>query len=151
MTKWKWKSLSHVRHFVTPWTIQSVQFFMPEYWSGSPVSSLVHLPDPGIESGSPALQVDSLPTELWGKPMTERALLWEQIFILTLSPTDSVAVGKSLDISGPWFLNLYIEKASLANFRPFRLWHVLYSHDFQPPLLSSIKQEICHGSFCLTG
>lgn len=53
--------------------------------------------------------------------MTERALLWEQIFILTLSPTDSVAVGKSLDISGPWFLNLYIEKASLANFRPFRL------------------------------
>ena len=26
------------------------------------------LPDPGIESGSPALQVDSLPTELSGKP-----------------------------------------------------------------------------------
>ena len=27
------------------------------------------LPDPGIEPGSPALQVDSLPTELWGKPL----------------------------------------------------------------------------------
>ena len=26
------------------------------------------LPDPGIELGSPALQVDSLPTELSGKP-----------------------------------------------------------------------------------
>ena len=31
-------------------------------------ASLVDLPDPGIESGSPALQVDSLPTELSGKP-----------------------------------------------------------------------------------
>ena len=28
----------------------------------------VDLPDPGIELGSPALQVDSLPTELSGKP-----------------------------------------------------------------------------------
>ena len=27
------------------------------------------LPDPGIEPGSPALQVDSLPTELSGKPL----------------------------------------------------------------------------------
>ena len=26
------------------------------------------LRDPGIEPGSPALQADSLPTELWGKP-----------------------------------------------------------------------------------
>ena len=29
--------------------------------------SPVDLPDPGIEAGSPALQVDSLPTELSGK------------------------------------------------------------------------------------
>ena len=29
-----------------------------------------HLPNPGIEPGSPALQADSLPTELWGKPVT---------------------------------------------------------------------------------
>ena len=27
-----------------------------------------YLPDPGIELGSPELQVDSLPTELLGKP-----------------------------------------------------------------------------------
>ena len=32
--KWKWKWLSHVRLFSTPWTIQSVEFFRPEYWSG---------------------------------------------------------------------------------------------------------------------
>ena len=30
--------------------------------------SLGDLPDPGIEPGSPALQVDSLPTQLPGKP-----------------------------------------------------------------------------------
>jgi len=29
----------------------------------------VDLPDPGIKQGSPALQADSLPTELLGKPM----------------------------------------------------------------------------------
>ena len=29
-----WKSLSHVKFFATPWTIQSMQFSRPEYWSG---------------------------------------------------------------------------------------------------------------------
>ena len=29
---------------------------------------VAYLPNPGIELGSPALQADSLPTELWGKP-----------------------------------------------------------------------------------
>ena len=35
-----------------------------EYRSGQPIPSLVDLPDPGIEPESPALQADSLPTEL---------------------------------------------------------------------------------------
>ena len=30
----KWKSLSHVRLFVTPRTVQSMEFSRPEYWSG---------------------------------------------------------------------------------------------------------------------
>ena len=34
--QWKWKSLSHVRLFVTPWTIQSMEFSRPECWSGLP-------------------------------------------------------------------------------------------------------------------
>ena len=29
-----WKSLSRVRLFVTPWTIKSMGFSRPEYWSG---------------------------------------------------------------------------------------------------------------------
>ena len=31
--KWEWKSLSRVRILVTPWTIQSMEFSRPEYWS----------------------------------------------------------------------------------------------------------------------
>ena len=37
--KWKWKLLSHVQLFVTPWTIQSRELSRPEYWSGWPFPS----------------------------------------------------------------------------------------------------------------
>ena len=43
-----------------------------ECWRGWPVPSPGDLPDPGIKPGSLALQADSLPTELPGKPMMER-------------------------------------------------------------------------------
>ena len=39
-----------------------------EYWSGWPIPSPADLPDPRIRLGAPALQADSLPTELLGKP-----------------------------------------------------------------------------------
>ena len=42
----------------------SMRFSRQEYWSELPFSSPGGLPDPGIELGSPALQADSLPTEL---------------------------------------------------------------------------------------
>ena len=64
----KWESLSHVRLFVAPWTIQSMEFSRPEYWSGSPFPSPGDLPNPGIKPRSPALQADSLPAEPQGKP-----------------------------------------------------------------------------------
>ena len=41
----------------------SMEFSRQEYWSGLPFPP-GDLPDPGIEPRSPALQVDSLPTEL---------------------------------------------------------------------------------------
>ena len=56
----KWKLLSSVRLFVTPWTMQSMDFSRPEYWSGYPPPFPGDLPNPGIEPRSPALQVDSL-------------------------------------------------------------------------------------------
>ena len=46
----------------------SVEFSRQEYWSGLPFPSPGDLSDPGPEPGSPALQADSLPSELLGKP-----------------------------------------------------------------------------------
>ena len=57
--------VSHIEDgFFTSWPTRQAQ----EYWSGYPIPSPVDLPNPGIEPGSPALQVDSLPGELSGKP-----------------------------------------------------------------------------------
>ena len=73
--KWnEMKSLSHVRLFVTPWTVAyqappSMGFSRQECWSGLPFPSPGDLPDPGIEPGSPAspaLQADSFPLSHWG-------------------------------------------------------------------------------------
>ena len=62
------KSLSHIRLFVTPWTVAcqappSMGFSRQEYWNGLPFPSPGDLPDPGIKPESPALQADSLPSE----------------------------------------------------------------------------------------
>ena len=45
-----------------------MEFSRPESWSGQPFPSPGDLPNPGIEPGSPALKVDSLPGEPQGKP-----------------------------------------------------------------------------------
>ena len=61
----------------TPWTValqgeEQVPLFTgfsrQKYWNGLPFPSPGNLPNPGIEPMSPALQADSLPTELQGKP-----------------------------------------------------------------------------------
>ena len=75
----KCQSLSHARLFVNPWTVAclaplSMGFSRQEYWSGLPFPSPGDLPDPGIQPGSPALQADSLPSELPGKPWKSEAL-----------------------------------------------------------------------------
>ena len=50
----------------------SVGLFRQEYWRGLPCPPPEDLPNPGIESRSPALQADSLPSNLPGKPMNTR-------------------------------------------------------------------------------
>ena len=57
----------------TPWAVArraplSMGLPKQEYWSGLPFPSPGALPNPGIKSRSPALQADSLPSELPGKP-----------------------------------------------------------------------------------
>ena len=60
--------LSHVRLFVTPWTVAdqappSMGFSRQEYWSGLPFPSPGDLPEPGIEPRSPAFQAEALTSE----------------------------------------------------------------------------------------
>ena len=58
--------VSHIASgFFTSWPTKEAQ----ESWSGKPIPSPADLPNPEIKLGSPALQADSLPTELSGKPL----------------------------------------------------------------------------------
>ena len=65
----------------TPWTVAcqtplSMGFSRQRYWSGSPFPSPEDLPDPGIEPRAPALQADSLLTELQGK-IKKMIYMWQ--------------------------------------------------------------------------
>ena len=69
------KSLSRVRLFASPWTVDyeappSKEFSRQEYWNGLPFPSPGDLPNPGVEPRSPALQADTLPSEPPGKPFS---------------------------------------------------------------------------------
>ena len=67
---------SQVWLFVTLWTITrqpplSMKYFRQEHWSGFPCFPPGHLPNLGIEPGSPALQADSLPLSHQGSSNRE--------------------------------------------------------------------------------
>ena len=62
-----------------------MEFSRPESWSGQPLPSPGDLPNPGIESISPALQADALPAEPPGKPKNTgvgRLSFLQQIFLI---------------------------------------------------------------------
>ena len=66
--------------FVTPWTVahqapQCIGFPREEYWSGLPFPSPGHLPNPGIEPRSPALQADA---SLSKPPRKPDNIYWER-------------------------------------------------------------------------
>ena len=125
-----WKLLSRVQLFVTPWTIE---FSRPEYWSGKPFPSPVDLPNPGIKPGSPALQVDSLPAELPGKP-----------HISPISYNSSILLKTHL----PWCVPDRQHKHRLSPFFPY--WQSLLRIPFPFPSWSSYLSSDPHFS-SLTG
>ena len=64
---------SVVSNSATPWAVAlqvspSMEFSRQEHWNGLPFPPSGDLPNPGIEPGSPELQVDSLSPEPPGKP-----------------------------------------------------------------------------------
>ena len=63
---------SVVSNSVTPWTVPCqaplfIGFFRQKYWSEKPFLSPADLPNPGVKSGSPGLQADSL--TIWATRM----------------------------------------------------------------------------------
>ena len=74
--------------FATPWTVAhqaplSMGFPQQEYWSGLPFPSPGDLPNPGIDPGSLAWQLDSLPLSLHGSPQ----IMYIDIDIIGISLT----------------------------------------------------------------
>ena len=73
----------------TPWTVShqvplSMGFSRQDYWNGLRLPSPGDLPNPGIKPWSPALQANSLPTEISGKPnnrATYRVFCFQLFFI----------------------------------------------------------------------
>ena len=67
----------------TPWTVArqfppSMGFSRQEYWSGLPFPSPGGLPDPGIETGCPALQADSL--AVWATREDHLLIYWHKLY-----------------------------------------------------------------------
>ena len=76
---------------VTPQTVAhkaplSMGCSRQEYCSGLPFPSPGNLPNPGIEPRSPAMQADSLPAELQGKPFVGLLSETEIPYIFVSSP-----------------------------------------------------------------
>ena len=76
-------------HLATPWTVARqapLGFSRQECWSGLPFPTPGDLSNPGIESWSPSLQTDSLPSEPPGKPLYIINLSYLGDFLREMSP-----------------------------------------------------------------
>ena len=86
---------------MTPWTVArqallSMEFSRQEYWGRLPFSPLGDLPNPEIEPVSLALQADSLPSELPGKPFNYYLVLVAQSYPTLCDPIDNSPPGSSV-------------------------------------------------------
>ena len=89
-------------------------FSRQEYWSGLPFPSPGDLPDLGIETGPPALQTDSLLTEL-------QAILLPNSYFLFLSFSSYLLL-----ISSPFFLFQYSLSKLLSPLLPTSILHEIF-------------------------
>ena len=105
------------------------------YGSGLPFPSPGDLPNPGIEPGSPALQADSLPAELQGKPFSSVQLLsCVRLFVTRWTAAHQA----SLSITISWSL---LKLMSIESLMPSN--HLILCH----PLSSCIQSYPASGSF----
>ena len=116
--------------FATPWTVarqapQSMGFSRQGYWRGLPLPSLGDLPDPVMESGTPALQADSLLFEPPGKPWkTSTPILFRSLKVQSRVQTVSFSRIKNIG-----------EAKLLAEQNPFSSIHISWLGSSFPTLL----------------
>ena len=91
-----------------------------EYWSGLSCSPPGDLPNPGIETRSPALQADSSPSEPPGKPMTNLDSILKSRHHYANQGPSSQSYGFPVVMYGceSWT----IKKAECQRVDPFKLW-----------------------------
>ena len=98
----------------------SMGFSRQEYWSGLPIPSPGDLPDPEIEPGSPALQIDSLQSDyLWGYHT------W--FTVVPCSPQTEPSVGRVSSLLWLWgaFLEDGVTPRSLSESQSAELWQLI--------------------------
>ena len=130
-----------------------------EFWSGLPFPSPGHLPDPGIEPWSPALQADSLPTKPPGKPALKypaaaAAKLLQSCLTLcnpidgspSGSPVPGILQARTLEWVAISFSNAHNWEVKVKSFSRVRLFATPWTAAYQasPPMRFS-KQEYWSG------
>ena len=110
-TEVKWKSLSRVQLFETPWTVHGFLQVRTLEWVAFPFSRVSS--QPGIEPKSPALRVDSSPAEPQGSP---RTLEWVAYPFSRGSSWPRNWTGVSC-IAGGFFTNWAIREAGVGQRR----------------------------------
>ena len=162
----KWKSLSHVWLFVTPWTVAwqaplSMEFSRQDYWRGLPCPSPGDLPDPGFKLRSLALQADSLPRlqgflkgALGSVPTrTTRAHLCSSVTNLGSPPTQTPCIcilSQVLlwgELTPRQWMYLRVHIHSPINGHPSCLQSFATAHYAALDLFVPVSFHICRGSF----
>ena len=137
-----------------------MEFSRPGYWSGTHFPSPGDLPNTGIEPGSPALQMDSLPTELLGKPQVSLLLLSHFSRVrLCATPIDSSPPGspvprilqaRTLEWVAISFSNAWKCKVKGKSLSLIRLLATPWTAAYRvPPSIGFSRQEYWSGCHCL--
>ena len=105
-------------------------FSRQEYWNGLPFPFPGDLPDLGIKPGSPALQADSLPTELCGKSRGQ----------LLIAPETMKWLGQSGNNAQLWMhLVVKVKSNAVKNNYCIGTWNV---RSMNHSKLDMLKQEM---------
>ena len=118
-----------------------MEFFRQKYWSGLPFPSPRDLPNPGIETGAPTLQADTLLSETPGKPRKNsvRDKVINEKWFIRIGRLWSLQVDGWEDATPPKItgLQFYNQRKSVEAEKTFFVFLEYTSHFQQQPLLKA--------------